>query len=353
MICNFPTFFKQLPTVQPQPGYTMPESLRRLFANESPPKRCVLTNDNVTQVIKIDDGYPLPEDGATWQWIGGWRVNKRVLAKSPSSTKSTVDCDKDGWSYTENPMHFVTLPTELCWDNPGLESSRRIFRRRKWTRRRALIDYPFASERTKHYLALLAENACHVVTTTKLTDQLVETKMQLTQAEEKHMESEERIRLQVLSSKQDSTSREDELSRGMEVGLSRGTSPPVSKRNLVERMGRNALGRGTILNLASLLQQKFQPGSDPSLLSLTPFDDVVSSTSTDDSNQSLFDEDDTEPQTVSRHLNFLHHLKSHTQFLSRQSLNGLNGDDFTKLEDELMHKDSSRSAICWPDSFRR
>jgi hypothetical protein len=177
--------------------------------------------------------------------------------------------------------------------------------------------------------------------------------MQLTQAEEKHMESEERIRLQVLSSKQDSTSREDELSRGMEVGLSRGTSPPVSKRNLVERMGRNALGRGTILNLASLLQQKFQPGSDPSLLSLTPFDDVVSSTSTDDSNQSLFDEDDTEPQTVSRHLNFLHHLKSHTQFLSRQSLNGLNGDDFTKLEDELMHKDSSRSAICWPDSFRR
>jgi hypothetical protein len=336
MIRNFPTFFKLLPTVQPQAGDTMPESLRRLFY-ESPPKQCVLTNDNVTQVINIDEGYPLPADGATWQWIGGWRVNKRVLARSPSSTRGTVDCDKDGWSYTENPMHFVTLPTELCWDNPGLESCRRIFRRRKWTRRRALVDYPFASERTKHYLSLLAENACLVVTTTKLSDQLVETKMQLTQAEERHMESEERIRLEVLGLKQELTSREEELSHVMEVGLSGGTSP-VIKTKLVERLGQKSLGRGTILNLASLLQRKLQPGSDPSLCPLTPSDDLVSSTSTDDSNQSSFDEDDTEPQTTSKHLNFLDHIRSHSQFLSRQSLSAVNGDDLTKLEDELMIK---------------
>jgi hypothetical protein len=47
------------------------------------------------------------------------------------------------------------------------------------------VDYPFASERSKHYLGQLAENSRLVTTCTKVTDQLLETKMTLTEAEEK------------------------------------------------------------------------------------------------------------------------------------------------------------------------
>jgi hypothetical protein len=46
------------------------------------------------------------------------------------------------------------------------------------------VDYPYASERTQNYLKLLAENARLSVTSSKISDQLVETKMTLTETEQ-------------------------------------------------------------------------------------------------------------------------------------------------------------------------
>jgi hypothetical protein len=46
-----------------------------------------------------------------------------------------------------------------------------------------LQDYPFASERTKEYLKLLAENARLNVTVNKISEQLIETKSALTETE--------------------------------------------------------------------------------------------------------------------------------------------------------------------------
>jgi len=88
----------------------------------------------------------------------------------------------------------------LVWDTPGVTPASnegstknnkataepiRKLRRRKWTRRRILVDYPYASERTQQYLRLLAENAKLSVTVDKVSDQLVETKLKLTETEEK------------------------------------------------------------------------------------------------------------------------------------------------------------------------
>lgn len=172
---------------------------RRIFGGERPSKQCVMTDSSTTRVFNINDGFPLPKDGGTWQWIGGWRIDKRVVAapKMDGIKKTKVDCDGDGWSYAEDPRHFQTNPTELCWDSPGETGEPSVFRRRvrrrKWTRRRALLSYPFASERTREYLKSIAENAVLEVTTSKLNDQLIETKFQLTQCEEKLMHEDELV----------------------------------------------------------------------------------------------------------------------------------------------------------------
>ena len=233
----------------------MKEGSRRLFF-ESPPKRCVLTNDVITHVINIDEGFPLPYDGGTWQWIGSWRINKRILITNVSSVTSKVDCDEDGWSYTDSPNNFVTSLTELCWDHPD-DANKRIFRRRKWTRQRALIDYPFASECTKHYLSLLAENARLSLATSKMSDQLVETKMQLTRLEESAMEAQD----QLISLKEDVSSRDNELNRlRMEASLSGGGTTISSKDTMKPSSEREPLGMLMMHNLvASFKMKRLQP----------------------------------------------------------------------------------------------
>ena len=201
---HFPNRLKQLPISKPRPEPEVEAEGDRSLLNflaggdkaawQTPSKHGVLTDTKLSQILKIEAGYPLPQDGGRWEWVGGWRIEKRVKdTKTHAATagsaveKKRVDCDDDGWSYGIQVEDFVDLPTELVWDNPGSDMSRKI-RRRQWSRQRVLVDYPFCSERTKHYLKLLAENARLTITATKISDQLVETKTKLTETEEALME---------------------------------------------------------------------------------------------------------------------------------------------------------------------
>lgn len=206
-ICHlrgFPQSFKSLPVVGAKAGKGIigdgaKEKDRGLLfflaggaGPVAPLRHGVFTDEPMTYVLSIADGYPLPEDGGTWEWIGGWTIEKRISSRngSPTSLKQRVDCDELGWSYAQDAEFFKVNPTEGVWDNPGeLDEVNktgflRKLRRRKWTRRRVLVDYPFASEQTKEYLKLLAENARLTVTSNKISDQLVETKTALTYNEE-------------------------------------------------------------------------------------------------------------------------------------------------------------------------
>jgi hypothetical protein len=172
-------------------------------------KNRVLTNEHMTALYDIDAGYPLPKNGGVWEWVGGWRIGKRskkafvVEPDSEDGTSSSVqkpDCDEEGWSYVHEPQHFLVDNADLVWENPGVEfastptrknegSSRiipkRIYRRRRWTRQRILVDYLYASKSTQQYLKLLVENARLSMTVGKISDQLLETKTALTEAEAK------------------------------------------------------------------------------------------------------------------------------------------------------------------------
>jgi hypothetical protein len=177
-----------------------------------------ITDEMFTCLYNLEAGYPLPTEG-TWEWIGGWRVVvKKCSASSYAAHNQAVDlqatthldCDSNGWSYAREPQHFLDSPA-LVWDspcdhrnqnsddatidnltlNPSTATSTtsqenspiRTFRRRKWIRRRMLVDYPYASERTKQYLKVLAENARISITLDKVSTQLVETKTRLTESE--------------------------------------------------------------------------------------------------------------------------------------------------------------------------
>ena len=344
LIQNFPKFFKTLPIVQPQPRDKMQEGARWPFF-ESPPKQCVLTDDDITQLIKIDDGYPLPVDGASWQWIGGWRVNTRILIKNPSLTRKRIDCDEDGWSYTNNPMNFVTSPTELCWDHPDNELICRIFRRREWTRRRALVDYPFASERTQHYLALLAENSRLSMSTSKLSDQLVETKMQLTRSEDSHMQTQEKA----LFLTEKLMSRENELSRVMEFPVTE-ASVPSNKTNVGETIGRQPIGKDMIRNLVASFVPKRPQSLEETIFVLTDDDQAssqvveyissfqdgdIASTTSDESVRSSSDQN-MDPGMV-KHPSLLDHLRRNRPFFPKRFLSVANRGDLTSsFSEELM-----------------
>lgn len=177
----FPTVFKTLPIVVPQPGRTVGEAP----TSSSPPRQCVLTNLEVSQILNIDKGYPLPKDGGDWVWVGGWRIEKNT------------DTDTDGWSYS-NDLD-LTLESSYYSDfRPPERGTKNIVkRRRKWTRSRAMIDYPLASVMTKEYLKLVAEKASLDVSVQKLSSQLVETKMKLTTIETDHLTLQEETRSKI------------------------------------------------------------------------------------------------------------------------------------------------------------
>lgn len=177
----FPVVFKTLPIVTPTPGRTVGEAP----SSSSPPKQCVLTNREITQILNIDKGYPLPQDGGDWRWIGGWRIEKRG------------DTDEKGWSYSNSPEMTAdssTFYSELRMPQKGTKNI--IKRRRKWTRARVMTDYPQASEMTKQYLKLVAAKAGLDVSVEKLSNQLVDTKMNLTTLEAEHLALQEQLAIQ-------------------------------------------------------------------------------------------------------------------------------------------------------------
>lgn len=222
-----PRLFKTLPTEEPKPGVNANggNQKRKLLALPffvgaagmavSPPSSCVLTNQAITKLYDLKKGYPLPENGGTWQWVGGWRVQKRInLSHDFSDHESSrninqprVDCDDEGWSYAVEATHFLLNPTETCWDHPGKVDNKpghvlRPVRRRKWTRQRALVDYPYASESTRHFLALMAQLKSATLAANKISEQLVETKVSLTEAEASVMHCKDELTGRVRSLKQ-------------------------------------------------------------------------------------------------------------------------------------------------------
>ena len=182
----FPTVFKTLPIVVPQPGNTVQETAQSSSSLEvflsgfagAPPRQCTLTDLGVTRILNIDKGYPLPRDGGQWQWIGGWRIEK------------SMETDEHGWSYS-NEAHLPssasksTFTPDLRLPEPGKPNC--VKRRRKWTRCRVLVDYPHSSTSTQEYLKLVSQRATLMVSVEKLSEQLVDTKVKLTGLEEDHL----------------------------------------------------------------------------------------------------------------------------------------------------------------------
>lgn len=168
-------------------------------------KNRILTNERVTALYDLEAGYPLPSiDGGVWEWVGSWRVGSRASTGSTTDelyNHKRVDSDQHGWSYVVEPQDFLLGLSDMIWDNPGIvddatptRSNRskddaatptRPYRRRRWMRERVLVDYLYASKFTQQYLKLLAENARLSVAAGKISDQLVETKLALTETEEK------------------------------------------------------------------------------------------------------------------------------------------------------------------------
>lgn len=104
-----------------------------------------------------------------------------------SNDTDKLACDKDGWQYARDAQDFLeesTTSLKVSSNNNNDDEKKLVVRRRKWVRRRILQDYPYASEKTKEYLKMMAENARLSVTVNKISDQLVETKLALTETEE-------------------------------------------------------------------------------------------------------------------------------------------------------------------------
>lgn len=199
---SFPAAFKSLPVVQAGGGEerVVVEDGRHLLHFLAGAAEMGRTQDRtfsdlrLTARYDLDAGYPLPTDGGVWEWVGSWRVNSgaRVTGSMTEAMDhhEAVDCDAQGWSYVMEPRDFLLGLKDMIWDNAGTKTTGAItplrpFRRRRWTRQRVLVDYLSASECTKQYLKLLAENARLSMSAAKINEQLIATKTALTETEEK------------------------------------------------------------------------------------------------------------------------------------------------------------------------
>lgn len=227
LLWNFPPAFRKLPVVQPNHGALVEDSTSRRLFPELPPKQTVLTDEKVTKIIKIDQGFSLPNDGGTWAWVSGWRVDKHVGAEDEWN-KRQIDCDEEGWSYAEAIEHFVNSPTELCWESADISNdvAQRPYRRRRWTRQRVLLSYPRASQTSLHFLRILAENARLSVIVTKLTDQLVDTKHKLTEAESVIISTKEQFAKEIELMKREIKLRDETILRLPREGGDNGDRTP-------------------------------------------------------------------------------------------------------------------------------
>jgi hypothetical protein len=167
----------------------------------------IFTDARVSVIYDLDAGYPLPSnDGGIWEWVGSWRISSRTATGSITDSLDNhdrVESDQSGWSYVVEPRDFLIGLKDMVWDNPGITLTNnkpaRLFRRRRWTRQRVLVDYLSASESTKQYLKMLSENARLSLSASKISEQLIETKVMLTEAEEKLSHANDLLRLKNIS----------------------------------------------------------------------------------------------------------------------------------------------------------
>eukprot|EP00536_Pseudo-nitzschia_multiseries_P016127 jgi/Psemu1/44934/gm1.44934_g len=256
----FPTFFKTLPIVVPSPGRTVSDDTAAAAKNYgylgggtgsvAPPKQCVLTNLEGTTILNIDKGYPLPEDGGGWTWVGPWRVEKNN------------DTDDQGWAYS-NETEIRSNPSAYHGEFrvPKRGTPNIPKRRRKWTRSRTLIDYPYASKMTQEYLKLIAEKSRLDAGLEKLSGQLVDTKMSLTTLEADKERTDARIR--ELEHQLNDTSNGTGTSNGQESGPGSNPGPSPGPGPLMD------LGAGSKLTrVAARTIDTIRHTSDTSLKSI-------------------------------------------------------------------------------------
>ena len=220
-VANFPTFFQALPLVCPawNHGRALDTSSERpLSLPPTNEKVGVWTNDNISHRFELRDGYLIPSgpNAPRWKWIGGWFVDGPSQAEYDAG-----ECkrDREGWSYAKEAGDF--LQSSLLLPPPSIakeleeisEMHRRasgktlfqhifvdkgkdsntfidkslltttVVRRRKWFRKRVLVDYPHASEATIHYLKLLEQTEEMKLTLYMLHRQLLITRHALQNVE--------------------------------------------------------------------------------------------------------------------------------------------------------------------------
>lgn len=168
----FPAFFKALPVTKPSAHGTPVDRTN---------KSGVWTNDTLTQRFDLRKGYFSPNadavKGPVWKWIGPWHLD---------TTLQHDLHDEHGWAYAREAGQILDTaylldPNSAVVRNTTGHSNATdttnvtLVRRRKWIRKRMLVDYPMASQSTLHYLALQANNQSLHVQLTKTQNALEET----------------------------------------------------------------------------------------------------------------------------------------------------------------------------------
>lgn len=129
----------------------------------------------IENLIEDRNAFPLPTEGK-WEWIGGWRIKHC----KPSQTNDS------GWFFPSNSNdgHIYFDPASGEFN----EHFTQRIRCRKWTRKRCLTSYPSIGRQTEAFLSLLARNASLTLSVEKLSDQLFDTHLKLSEYEEKYMD---------------------------------------------------------------------------------------------------------------------------------------------------------------------
>lgn len=301
MLKYFPNLFKSLPVVQPQA--TMPSQEDVYSATSSsqaakkpqdrpllvflaggdkgpspPTQHGVMTDAALTVLYNLEQGFPFPDDGGTWEWLGGWRILKKdssniddsaAFPQQASIKRIHLPQDEQGWSYAKEAQHFLLHPHTVVSSQPGQAAGAKSgdaaanalpllrIRRRTWIRRRVLLNFPLASERTQQYLKLLAEKAKWIETARKLSDQLIETKLALTTAEESLIQTRETLRFKsdALNEIVQQTGKAGLQLDSSSMHSETSTSQTSSKEKLSGKFDWKRLGRGALIESITQQQQ--------------------------------------------------------------------------------------------------
>jgi hypothetical protein len=180
-------------TIDNQPVVSRDENGTRTQNNHNPtnPDTCQATNriNNRLQVIRQFLHLKSPESSPH----GSSATTTTAVVDTPTILNrkgNIMMCDADGWIYGRKAAHCVLWNVhQLCWN--GVEDDDRnnpsdacdpqsclgrhkklVLRRRKWTRQRVLVDYPFACKATQEYLRIHADNSSLALATQELAEQL-------------------------------------------------------------------------------------------------------------------------------------------------------------------------------------